>query len=164
MTLQANYEKTNYIDFLQSQLSGFQAGSGTVFQTSEFSYFFDFADSGELSIEDVSRELYYLCLSEGFETTVWTEAAEPAPQQTSAPSVEYVAVPNIVGALDGEAKSWLFQNGYDFAFDVKSTGFNPKLSCLMSGRNLVVDQSPVAGTQVENSFSSRLTAYVECVW
>lgn len=86
------------------------------------------------------------------------------PKKTKAPEpeIDYVEMPNIVGAIDGEAKRWLFQNGYKFVFDVKSTGFNPKISCLMSGRNLVLEQRPAAGTQVVNGFSTRLTAVVQC--
>lgn len=161
-TYQANYEKIDYLQFLESESQNFNNGSSTKFKTSEFRQVWQWVkDEQIVSFNDVSFEIYALCSSKaGYELNVWTDAANPT--EPSQPQTEYVQVPNIVGALDGEAKTWLFQNGYDFVFDVKSTGFNPKLSCLMSGGNIVVEQSPAAGTEVENSFSTRLTAYVEC--
>lgn len=82
----------------------------------------------------------------------------------SQPSVQTVNMPRLVGALDGTAKQWLFSNGYKFSFDVKSTGFNPKLSCMMSGRNVILSQQPAAGTVVANAFSTRVTVTVNCEW
>lgn len=163
---QKGYDRVDYLEFLASESNDFRNGSETQFKTSQFRQVWQAESDGQfLSMDEVSFEIYALCSTEaGFELNVWKDNANsPKPTQSS-PSIEYVKVPNIVGALDGEAKTWLFFNGYDFSFNVKSTGFNPKLSCLMSGKNYIIEQSPAAGTEVENSFSTSLTAYVECEW
>lgn len=76
--------------------------------------------------------------------------------------IETVQVPNVVGMLDGVAKNELFMNGYSFYLDIKSTGFNPKQSCLMSGQNVILAQSPSPGSVVNNDSSTRLTVKVNC--
>jgi hypothetical protein len=88
----------------------------------------------------------------------------PEEVEPEAPSVDYVSMPNLVGSIDGSARNWLSNNGYDFSFDIKSTGYNPQISCLMSGDNIIVDQSPLAGSEVENSFNTRVVVYVNCEW
>lgn len=80
------------------------------------------------------------------------------------PTVQTVKMPQLVNAYDGQAKTWLFNNGYKFSFNVESTGFNPKLSCLMSGRNVILSQKPLPGTVVVNQFSTRVTVKVNCEW
>jgi hypothetical protein len=163
-TYQANYEKIDYLKFLKSESKRFKNGSKTKFRTSEFRQIWQWVrDENIRNFDDVSFEIYALCSSEAnFELNVWTDAANPT--EPSQPQVEYVQVPNIVGAIDGGVRNWLTRNGYEFGFEVKSTGFNAKLSCLMSGENYVIEQSPAAGTQVENNIGTRLTAYVECEW
>lgn len=81
---------------------------------------------------------------------------------STTPQVETVEVPNLVGMLDGVAKNELFMNGYRFYLDIKSTGFNPKQSCLMSGQNVILTQSPAPGSVVNNDASTRLTVKVNC--
>jgi hypothetical protein len=88
----------------------------------------------------------------------------PEETQPATPSVEYVSMPNLLGSIDGSARNWLRNNGYDFSFDIQSTGYNPQTSCLISGDNVIVDQSPQPGSQVENSFSTRVVVYVDCEW
>jgi len=75
---------------------------------------------------------------------------------------ENVEVPNIVGSIDGAIESQLSSNGYKFWFIPKSTGFNPKLSCMLSGQNYIVDQDPKAGTIVRNASGTQLVAFVNC--
>jgi hypothetical protein len=82
----------------------------------------------------------------------------------ASPKVEIVNMPRLLGVLDGQAKDWLFFNGYKFSYQVDSTGWNPKLSCLMSGKNVILRQNPQPGTQVENSFNTKVTVQVNCEW
>jgi hypothetical protein len=86
------------------------------------------------------------------------------PAKPSQPQVQLVEVPDITGGIDGQVRTWLRNNGYKFSYDIKSTGFNPKISCLTSGRNLIVGQDPAPGSQVKNTSSTWLRAYVECEW
>ncbi len=78
-------------------------------------------------------------------------------------SVETVVVPNVVGVTEQEAETWLSRNG--FKFNVSSNyGFNPKLSLCLSGKGLVTGQSPRAGTEAKNQFSTTLRLEVDCEW
>jgi hypothetical protein len=88
----------------------------------------------------------------------------PEDEQVETPDVEQVSMPDLVGSIDGNARNWLRSNGYDFNFDIKSTGFNAQISCLMSGDNYIVAQEPSAGSAVENSFSTSVVVYVDCEW
>jgi len=90
--------------------------------------------------------------------TTSPDSSDPTPQ------VEMVQVPNFVGSIDGNVKNWLAQNGYNFNVRIDSTGYNPKISCLMAGDNSIVDQSPAPNTSVENLFSTTLVVYVDCEW
>jgi hypothetical protein len=88
----------------------------------------------------------------------------PEENETEPPAVEKVSMPNLVGSIDGNARNWLSNNGYEFNFDIQSTGYNPQISCLMAGNNYIVDQEPRAGSTVENSFSTSVVVYVDCEW
>lgn len=92
------------------------------------------------------------------------EEPESSSIEDNSPQLEQVEMPNLVGATDGEAKNWLFSNGYKFATILKSTGFNPKTSCMMSGRNIVLDQSIAAGSIVNNDSSTMVSLTVDCEW
>ena len=93
----------------------------------------------------------------------YEESDAPSAEKTSL-QVEQVEMPNLVGAADGEAKNWLFSNGYKFATTLKSTGFNPKTSCMMSGRNVILGQSIAAGSIVNNDSSTMVWLTVDCEW
>jgi hypothetical protein len=85
---------------------------------------------------------------------------------TGAPSANAkVSMPNLVGAIDGNLNWWLSTHGFKFKVgQPQSTGFNPKISCLMSGKNVVLRQSPARGALVTNSSSTRVTIWVNCEW
>jgi hypothetical protein len=85
---------------------------------------------------------------------------------TGAPSATAsVAMPNLVGAIDGNLNWWLSTHGYKFRVgQPQNTGYNAKISCLMSGKNVVLKQSPARGTMVPNSSSTRITIWVNCQW
>lgn len=100
----------------------------------------------------------------GGSVTIYGEYDYSEPTQDPTPQVETVSMPNLVGMYDGQAKTWLFQNGYKFSFNVQSTGYNPKTSCLMSGNNLILSQSPAANSSVLNQFSTSVRVYVNCEW
>lgn len=106
-----------------------------------------------------------------FEPEPWTE--EPtespvAPSETSAPSDNRVVVPNLIGAYDKDVLPWLRANGYELTFFVESKipgsafGTNPDAGCLVTEHNIIFEQSPAAGTIVENSSSVILTGWVDC--
>jgi hypothetical protein len=78
--------------------------------------------------------------------------------------VETVSMPNLLGSLDGQARSWLTANGYSFSVIFKSTGFNPKTSCMMSGRNPILNQTPAPGVTVTNDYSTQVVFTVNCEW
>jgi hypothetical protein len=78
--------------------------------------------------------------------------------------VSYVSVPNMLGSRDGAARSWLQSHGYKFSLDLRSTGGNPKQSCMMSGNNPILRQSPAPGVRVANRFQTWLTIFVDCEW
>ena len=78
--------------------------------------------------------------------------------------VETVSMPNLLGSLDGQARSWLTANGYSFSVMFKSTGFNPKTSCMMSGRNPILNQTPAPGVTVTNDYSTQVVFTVNCEW
>jgi hypothetical protein len=149
-----------YSDFLQFEWDAFTSGGATEFKSEEFRELWTTVQNGDFPTwDDVGYVVYELCWDAAdFEITIpiVEESANPAP------TVETVQVPDIIGGVDGDVETWLFQNGYKFIFDVKSTGFNPKLSCLLSGNNLILDQNPRAGTQVNNTTATRLTAFVNC--
>ena len=88
----------------------------------------------------------------------------PEEEQVETPDIEQVSMPNLVGSIDGNARNWLRNNGYDFSFDIQSTGYNAQTSCLISGNNYIVGQQPSAGSTVENSFSTSVIVYVDCEW
>ena len=76
-----------------------------------------------------------------------------------------VEMPNLIGQIDGDVQWILSKNGYNFSYGFpESTGFNPQLSCLNSGNNVVVDQSPQPGAEVVNDSSTRLRIFVNCEW
>ena len=83
---------------------------------------------------------------------------------STAPTVETVPVPNFIGQIDGQVSGWLIRNGYKVRSSIKSTGFNPKISCLMAGDNQIVDQSPAPGTEVENTSATSIDIFVDCEW
>jgi hypothetical protein len=78
--------------------------------------------------------------------------------------VQYVSVPNVIGSRDGAVRTWLQTHGYKFTYDIKNIGGNPKLSCLMSGKNIIQRQSPAPGARVPNKGSTWLYVYVDCEW
>jgi len=158
---QSGYNSVRFSDFLETEWDAFSTGNATVFKSQDFQDLWTTVQNGNFPTwDDVGYVVYELCWDAAdFEITIPIVEEETVPSQ---PSVQYVEVPNIVGVLDGQAKTWLFQNGYGFSFDVKSTGFNPRISCLMSGTNLVLEQSPPAGSLAANNSSTRLTAFVSC--
>ena len=157
---QDGYNTMRYSDFLQFEWDAFTSGGATEFKSEEFRELWTSVQNGDFPTwDDVGYVVYELCWDAAdFEITIpiVEESTNPAPP------VETVQVPDIIGGVDGDVETWLFQNGYKFVFDVKSTGFNPKLSCLLSGNNLILDQNPRAGTQVNNTTATRLTAFVNC--
>jgi len=100
----------------------------------------------------------------------WPEELDPQfigpAAQSTQPQEEQtilVSMPNLVGATEKDAKSWLKNNG--FKFNVYADwGFNPKTSRCIGGQGVVLSQSPTAGTQVRNETSTRLTIRVDCDW
>ena len=76
-----------------------------------------------------------------------------------------VTMPNFIGQIDGDVQQILQSNGLSFSYGFpESTGFNPQLSCLNSGNNVVVDQSPQPGSEVANDSTTRLRIFVNCEW
>jgi hypothetical protein len=75
-----------------------------------------------------------------------------------------VAMPNLIGSIDGQAKNWLFSNGYRFSFNNESIGYNPKTSCLYLMNNVILDQQPRPGTLVTNDSLTYVKVYVDCEW
>jgi hypothetical protein len=144
---------------LEQEWLAFTSGGTTTFESSDFSALWTEIQTGDFPTwDDVYYVVWDLC-AYGADFELSTSVEEP---ENPAPTVETVQVPDIIGGIDGDVETWLFQNGYKFVFDVKSTGFNPKLSCLLSGNNLILDQNPRAGTQVNNTTATRLTAVVNC--
>jgi hypothetical protein len=78
-------------------------------------------------------------------------------------AVETVAVPNVVGVTEAEAKSWLTRNGYKFNV-TSNYGLNPRLSLCVGGKGLVTGQSPRPGTEVKNQFATFFRLEVDCEW
>lgn len=77
--------------------------------------------------------------------------------------VETVAMPNLVGVTEGEAKTWLGSNGYKFTL-TPNYGFNPRLSLCLGGKGLITAQTPRAGTEVKNVFGTTVRVDVDCEW
>jgi hypothetical protein len=73
-------------------------------------------------------------------------------------------MPNLIGSIDGQAKNWLFSNGYRFSFNNESIGYNPKTSCLYLMNNVILDQQPRPGTLVTNDSLTYVKVYVDCEW
>ena len=78
--------------------------------------------------------------------------------------VKTVSVPNMLGSRDGAARSWLQSHGYKFTLDLRNIGGNPKQSCMMSGKNTILRQSPAPGARVANAPKTWLFIYVDCEW
>ena len=81
-----------------------------------------------------------------------------------APMVQLVKMPSLIGIIDGQLRWQLSTKGYKFSVAMTKSypGFNTKLSCLMSGRNYIVRQSPASGSAVPNSTSTLVTVWVSC--
>lgn len=147
-------------------------GKGWEFSLSPNGYHFV---SGEQSIEDCAPLVKQIQNTVGGGITRYGDYEYSEPQPTPQPeenvdetyvppAIETIKAPNLLGALDSVAKNWLFQNGYKLNLWIKSTGFNPKLSCLNSGQNIIIDQSPAPGTPVQNSSATLITVFVDCEW
>lgn len=106
-----------------------------------------------------------------YEPAPWpdeTEEPTESPSQTSSPANNQVVIPQIIGAYDGDVFPWLRANGYQIRFEVESkipgnpVGGNPDVGCLLTEANIIYEQSPPAGTLVDNSSSVVLTGWVDC--
>ncbi len=74
-----------------------------------------------------------------------------------------VKMPKIIGWVDGQVSWKLAAHGYKFSVAMPtSTGFAPLNSCLMSKKNLVLRQTPVAGSSVVNTPLTVVRMWVDC--
>jgi hypothetical protein len=80
------------------------------------------------------------------------------------PTVAKVSMPRLVGMVDGDVSWWLKTKNFRFSLaQTKSKpGWNTTLSCLMGQKQLVVQQSPAAGTAVVNSSATNVQTWVNC--
>jgi hypothetical protein len=97
--------------------------------------------------------------SKVYESTT-IKVTNTGPNATS--TVSYKNVPRMIGGRDGDARSWLQRNGYKFTLNIRNIGYNPIVSCMMSGNNLILKQSPAPGTRVVNSAKTILAVFVDC--
>jgi hypothetical protein len=81
-----------------------------------------------------------------------------------APIAKSIRMPSLLGMVDGQLRWQLSTKGYKFSVAMTKSypGYNTKLSCLMSGRNYIVKQSPAVGSTVANSTSTVVTVWVNC--
>ena len=80
------------------------------------------------------------------------------------PTVKMVRMPDITGQMDGQVPWLLTTHGYKFSVMnyPHNIGYNPITSCMMSGTNVVLKQSPAPGLIVENSTNTRVEMWVDC--
>ncbi len=84
---------------------------------------------------------------------------------TNSVEVEMFEVPNFVGVLQRSAKSWFGLNSAQVRVQHRfKYGTNPKTSCMVSGDGYIIDQTPRAGTLLENTGSSTVILAVDCEW
>jgi hypothetical protein len=91
-------------------------------------------------------------------------AGQGAPVTQTQPQVQYVKMPNLVGMTAYQAGLQVSSRGYRLGRWAlpSSTGFAPKISCQMNAGTYVVKQSPAAGTQVANDYSTHVQVWVNC--
>jgi beta-lactam-binding protein with PASTA domain len=95
------------------------------------------------------------------ERRVQTDVSVSKTEQTN--QVETVSMPNLVGATEGEVKTWLSRNGFKFN-TIANYGLNPRMSLCVGGKGLVTGQSVRPGAQVKNQFSTSVRIDVDCEW
>jgi hypothetical protein len=158
---QSGYNSMRFSDFLETEWDAFQSGAVTKFKSQEFlSLWTRVRDESFPTWDDVGYVVYELCWdAANFEITIPIVEEESEPAQ---PSVEYVEVPDFLGAAFGKVRPWLTANGYKFNVTIWEMGFNPSTACLTFGEAPVLKQSPESGTVVENSFGTNIQLWKNC--
>ncbi len=158
---QDGYNTIKYSDFLQFEWDAFTSGGATEFKSEEFRELWTTVQNGDFPTwDDVGYVVYELCWDAAdFEIRIPVIGEEAEPAQ---PSVEYVEMPNLIGAAVGDVRNWLSQQGYNFRVVDWEQSPNTSQACVISGRAPVTSQKPLPGSLVENSSSVTLDIYFSC--
>ena len=81
----------------------------------------------------------------------------------AATNVNTFELPDFVGYTQNDVTNWFRSNGLRVQPFFRY-GFNPKVSCEVSGDGMVTAQNPRAGATVEDTPSSRVEFDVNCDW
>ena len=72
-------------------------------------------------------------------------------------------LPNFIGYTQNDVEDWFWSNGIS-ARPYFDYGFNPMVSCEVSGDGPVIGQNPGGGTVIEDLSSTRVSFDIDCDW
>jgi hypothetical protein len=77
--------------------------------------------------------------------------------------VSYFTMPNVIGMIEKDARAAIKSRGFAGSFEqAENVDGNPKLSCLMTQAGEVLDQYQQPGTEIENTYMSKIKFVVDC--
>jgi hypothetical protein len=83
--------------------------------------------------------------------------------ETGGNEVYTFELPNFIGYTQNDVEDWFWSNGIS-ARPYFDYGFNPMVSCEVSGDGPVIGQNPGGGAVIEDVSSTRVSFEIDCDW